>query len=325
MSYFCPHCISYPLEDYIWWVSGRKHTNWWCAICVEKYDWKQPNRLLVDQALCGNLINASKLLANQQDHQEDGEDGLIQHIVTNLGEGTRKGLTEGLREFIQVDNHRALEERHLNEGLGTFKVRRPKVPEGCLEVTDQLTLRAEEVGTWKSDINVDHMAKERWSPLLVDADWHAFCQALYRGIEREDWGELQDARSQQRSPVVRPLVPSSMLTSVHPSSPLMFSRSVLLALRIVAEEGRDGERFQVLVWGTNGRWVARVQCGRVRRKLDEDASSTASREGNVCNDALHVGLHGPGDKISLFLQDWEFAKVALSCHMAPGHAVPGNT
>ena len=49
---------------------------------------------------------------------------------------------------------------------------------------------------------------------------------------------------------------------------------------------------------------------------DEDASSTASREGNVCNDALHVvGLHGPSDKISLFLQDWELARVALSCHM----------
>ena len=50
---------------------------------------------------------------------------------------------------------------------------------------------------------------------------------------------------------------------------------------------------------------------------DEDASSTASREGNVCNDALHVvGLHGLGDKIPLFLQDWELAKVAPSCHMA---------
>ena len=29
-----------------------------------------------------------------------------------------------------------------------------------------------------------------------------------------------------------------------------------------------------------------------------------------------IGLHGSGDKISLFLQDWEVAKVALSCHIA---------
>ena len=35
------------------------------------------------------------------------------------------------------------------------------------------------------------------------------------------------------------------------------------------------------------------------------------------NEVLHViGLHGSGDRISLFLQDWELAKVALSCHVA---------
>ena len=47
---------------------------------------------------------------------------------------------------------------------------------------------------------------------------------------------------------------------------------------------------------------------------DEGASFTATRKDNVCNDALHVtGLYGPGDKISLFLKDWELARVALSC------------
>ena len=49
---------------------------------------------------------------------------------------------------------------------------------------------------------------------------------------------------------------------------------------------------------------------------DESVSSRGSREGNVGSGALHViGLYGPGDKISVFLQDWELAKVALSCHM----------
>ena len=58
---------------------------------------------------------------------------------------------------------------------------------------DELTLRAQEVGTCKSYINVDHIAKERWGPPLVDADWHAICHVLYKGIEGEDWGELYDA------------------------------------------------------------------------------------------------------------------------------------
>ena len=50
---------------------------------------------------------------------------------------------------------------------------------------------------------------------------------------------------------------------------------------------------------------------------DDSVSSSGSCEGNVCNDALHViGLYGPGDEISVFLQDWELAKVALSFHMA---------
>ena len=38
---------------------------------------------------------------------------------------------------------------------------------------------------------------------------------------------------------------------------------------------------------------------------------------NVCNEALYViGLHGSGDTISCYLQDWEVAKVALSCRKA---------
>ena len=80
----------------------------------------------VPQGLCGKLNNALKLLANQQ---EVG-DGFIQNIVTNFYEVSRKGLTEGLRNFIQVDNHCALEAGRLREGFGSFKVRRPKGEEG---------------------------------------------------------------------------------------------------------------------------------------------------------------------------------------------------
>ena len=37
------------------------------------------------------------------EQQEDG-DGLLQNIVTNLGKGSRKGLTDCLREFLKIDN-----------------------------------------------------------------------------------------------------------------------------------------------------------------------------------------------------------------------------
>ena len=77
MSYLCPNCNSFPLED-VWWVSaGKKHCSWRCAICEERCDWKAPNRLLVvqigvsaSQAEVFRAHNALKLLANQQ---KDGD------------------------------------------------------------------------------------------------------------------------------------------------------------------------------------------------------------------------------------------------------------
>ena len=96
-----------------------------------------------------------------------------------------------------MDNHCALEVGHLREGTRSCEVRRPKCEEGSPEVlvrdgTEELTLRAEEMGTQKSCINVDHIAEDRWGPPLVDADWHAFCRAFYKGIEAKDWEELYD-------------------------------------------------------------------------------------------------------------------------------------
>ena len=47
---------------------------------------------------------------------------------------------------------------------------------------------------------------------------------------------------------------------------------------------------------------------------DESEASDGYQAGNVNDEALHVtGWHGSGDKISFCLQDWEMAKVALSC------------
>ena len=42
---------------------------------------------------------------------------------------------EGLRNFIKVDNHCALDVGHLNEGIRPFEVRRPKFNEECPETS----------------------------------------------------------------------------------------------------------------------------------------------------------------------------------------------
>ena len=102
----------------------------------------------------------------------------------------------------------------------------------------------------------------------------------------------------------------------------VLKKCALLALHLIAVEGRSagGRRAPSLgdewkmgcpkgpMWESEGEaWSE-----------DKIVSSSGFREGNVCNDALHViELYRLGDKISFFLlQDWELAKVALSCHMA---------
>ena len=104
---------------------------------------------------------------------------------------------EGLRNFIEIDNHSALEVGYLKEGTRSFEVRRPRFEEGGPEVPiregpEELTLRTEEVGARKACINVDHIAQDRWRLLLVDADWHAFCQAIYKGIDGRNWVDLYE-------------------------------------------------------------------------------------------------------------------------------------
>ena len=66
----------------------------------------------VPQGLCDNLINALKLLANQQ---KDG-DIPIQNIIMGLKEKRRDRITSGLRSFIASDNHSAVEVGHLRRG-----------------------------------------------------------------------------------------------------------------------------------------------------------------------------------------------------------------
>ena len=91
LSYVCPHCHRFPLEDHIWWFSsghGKKRCSLWCAACVGQYNWKAPNRALVTQdstnrrdakvfralaapqEMCHNWINALTLWANQQQDRD---------------------------------------------------------------------------------------------------------------------------------------------------------------------------------------------------------------------------------------------------------------
>ena len=98
-------------------------------------------------------------------------------------------------------------------------------------------------------------------------------------------------------------------------------KCALIALHVMAEGGRDGKGF--LVPELVDEW--KMGCPKSPKWESEgeawsgyeSVSSTASHKGDMCNDALHViGLHGSGGKIFLFLQNWEFTKVAPNCRVA---------
>ena len=141
--------------------------------------------------LCDNLVNAPKLLANQQ---KDG-DGPIQSINTGLHERRRRGIVNGLSRFIEADNRSAVVVGDFRRGTKAVNVENPQIseafPEAAIrEGAGEFTSRADKVGTQRADINMKHIEVQRWRPPLVDADWHAFCQAVYRGIEGKEWDEL---------------------------------------------------------------------------------------------------------------------------------------
>ena len=61
---------------------------------------------------------------------------------------------DGLRRFIQVDNHSAVDVGDLRRGTRSLKVQKP-FPKA--EGADELTLRADEVGTQRAFINTEHI------------------------------------------------------------------------------------------------------------------------------------------------------------------------
>ena len=80
----------------------------------------------------------------------------FESIVTGLHERSRRGIMDGLRIFIGVDNRSAVDVGGLRRGTKSIRVKpqfRETSPEAVIgEGADELTLRAEEVGCEPSSI-----------------------------------------------------------------------------------------------------------------------------------------------------------------------------
>ena len=57
--------------------------------------------------------------------QQKYGDSPIQSIVTGLHERSRRGIIDGLRRFIQADNHSVVDVGHVRQGTRSLKVQKP--------------------------------------------------------------------------------------------------------------------------------------------------------------------------------------------------------
>ena len=124
-------------------TNGERPTEYWWYSSVSMH--------VAPLGLCDNLINALKLLADQQ---KDG-DIPIQSIVTGLHERSRRGIMDGLRRFTQADDHSAVDVGDLRQGTRSLEVHKPQFsetfPEAAVrEGADELSLRAHEVETLRA-------------------------------------------------------------------------------------------------------------------------------------------------------------------------------
>ena len=81
-------------------------------------------------------------------------------------------MMEELREFIS-----GLESRPLVKPKFTTDFPEAAVQEGA----DEVTLRREEEGLLHTFIDTTNVGYHRWESPLVDENWHAFCQAIFKG------------------------------------------------------------------------------------------------------------------------------------------------
>ena len=150
----------------------------------------------VQQGLCEHLINALKLLANEQtDHNST-----IRSIVTGFMKKSRKRHMNGLRNFIEADNHSAVDVGSLAQRhKAFFYVQKPNCsedyPEAAIrERADELTLRADEVGTQRAFIHIDHIEDDRWRPPGIPSakqfsrNWRGRMGRFVMSLQRDEQG-----------------------------------------------------------------------------------------------------------------------------------------
>ena len=122
-THVCEHCKRLFVEDFLWWVAashcGEKNLPsmiGWCGACGMPCQWRRPNGLLTMQIRDTTRIRASSQTESATTFFRALK--LITQLVkgNKLGvvvksveeEGSKKKVTDALRQFTAADNQRAL-------------------------------------------------------------------------------------------------------------------------------------------------------------------------------------------------------------------------
>ena len=89
-----------------------------------------------------------------------------------------------------MDNHEAIKIGDLEKAQESLPVVEPKfisdLPEDVVrEGADELTLRRE--GMLRTLVDTTNVGDSSGGPPLVNEDWHAISQAIYKGVEGPEW------------------------------------------------------------------------------------------------------------------------------------------
>ena len=80
----------------------------------------------------------------------------------------------------QWDNHEAVEVGGMRQAKVYSIFPEAVIREGARAEEEEESVR-------RTFIDTTNVEDQRWEPPRVDADWHAFCQATYHGIEGQEW------------------------------------------------------------------------------------------------------------------------------------------